>query len=208
LTGNYAQARFWSAKSLSTGKANPVIEAMLKAAQAKSVPANLRKLLEPSPRMAELDRAWRLLGHGRHAEAQAIYETLLAKDPKDAQALNGLGWSLFDEGDESSAKPYFERALAIEPNAADSLNGLARISYARGDVDGAIKIWKQLVEKNPGSHVAAAGLADAYFKKGDYAQAVPFLEQWAAFEPQNLQVQSTLKRARANVKLAATKNGP
>jgi tetratricopeptide (TPR) repeat protein len=208
LTGNYDQARSWAQKLLVTGKANPLVEDMLKAAQTESVPPDLRKLLEPSPRTAELDRARKLLGHARFAEAQAIYQTLLAKDPKDIKALIGMGWSLIDEGDASSAKSYFGRALAVEPNAADALNGLARIASDKGDIDGAIKIWKDVAGKTPGFHAGTVGLANAYLKKGDYARALPFLEQWAAAEPHNVQIEHMLKLARANVKGATRKSSP
>ncbi len=208
LTGNYQQARSWAQKLLVSGRANPLVEEMLKAAQAESVPTELRKLLEPSSRTAELDRARRLLGHSRFAEAQAIYETLLTQDPKDVKALNGMGWSLLDEGDESSAKPYFERALDVEPTAVDALNGLARIASDKGDIDGAIKIWKDLAGKRSGFHAETVGLADAYLKKGDYAHALPFLAQWAAAEPQNLQIGHQLKVARAKAQVGPKQTGP
>ncbi len=208
LTGKYDQAELWAQKLLATGEPNPTAEKILNAAKEKSVPAELREQLEPNPTTAELDRAWRLVTHNRHAEAQTIYKKVLAKDPKDANALNGLGWSLFNEGDGNAAKPYFERALAVAPYAAGPLNGLARVTYAKGDVDTAIKIWKQMVEKIPGFHAGTASLADVYLEQGEYQQALPHLEKWAAAEPQNVEVKNKLKLARDQVKNGAKQIGP
>jgi tetratricopeptide (TPR) repeat protein len=207
LTGKYDQAELWAQKLLATGEPNPTAEEVLRAAKSKSLSAELRDQLAPSPTTAELGRAWRLVTHGRQTEAQAIYNTVLAKNPKDANALNGMGWSLLNDGDGNAAKPYFERALTIEPHAVGSLNGLARVSYAKGDVAGAIKIWQEMVENIPGFHAGTASLADAYLEQGEYDKAIPLLEKWAAAEPPNIQVQEKLQRAREKAKTAAKKNG-
>ena len=57
------------------------------------------------------------MNQGRREEAKAIFESILAKAPKDASALNGLGWLYLFGGDADAAKPYFEKALAAEPLA-------------------------------------------------------------------------------------------
>ena len=92
-----------------------------------------------------------MINQGRHAEAKDILNPLLTKNPKDANALNGMGWCLLTEGDLDGAKPYFERAIAADPDAAGAMNGLARVLSAKGDTDGAIKIWKEMVDKIPAS---------------------------------------------------------
>lgn len=207
LTGKYDQAAKWAQKLIATGETNETTEEILKAAKAKKVSPALREQLEPNPAMLEVSRAWQLANQGRQDEAKAIYNALLAKDPKDANALNGMGWCLFGAGDIDAAKPYFERAIAADPKAAGSLNGLARILSAKGDTDGAIKIWKQMVETIPGVHAGTAGLAEAYLEKEEYQKALPLLEQWAKAEPQNEEIQNKLKLARAKLKNPAKESG-
>jgi hypothetical protein len=48
-------------------------------------------------------------------------------------------------------------------------------------------------------------LADAYLEKGEYAKALPLLQQWAATDPRNEQVQNKLKLAREKTKTPAKK---
>ncbi|HET6328120.1 MAG TPA: tetratricopeptide repeat protein [Planctomycetaceae bacterium] len=208
LTGQYGEAEKWIQKVIATGEIDSFAKEMLKAAQAKQIPAALREQLDPNPTSVELVRAWGLLNQERGAVAKAILTGLLAKNPKDANVLNALGWCLLFEGDANGAKPYFERALAVDPKAAGSLNGLARVLYAQKDVEGAIAIWKQMVEKIPGVHAGTVGLADAYLEKGDYDKALPLLEQRAASDPKNEEVQSNLKLARDKTKAGAKKHGP
>jgi tetratricopeptide (TPR) repeat protein len=200
LSGKYGDAEKWIQKVIATGEADEFAEQILRAAKAKKVPDDLRELMEPSPGRVEVGRAWGLMNQGRRPEAKAILNALLAKDPRDANALNAMGWCLLMEGDLSGARLFFERALAADPKAAGSMNGLARVLYAKGDAEGAIKIWKEMVEKIPGVHAGTVGLADAYLEKGEYAKALPLLEQWAAADPKNEQAQSKLKLARDKTK--------
>ncbi len=191
---------------MADGETDPIAQEMLKAAEAKKLSAELREQLEPNPVRVEVARAWQLINQGRHAEAKDILNPLLTKNPKDANALNGMGWCLLTEGDLDGAKPYFERAIAADPNAAGAMNGLARVLSAKGDTDGAIKIWKEMVDKIPGVHAGTVGLADAYFEKGEYDKALPLLEKWVAADPQNEQAQKKLKLARDKAKSPAKKN--
>jgi tetratricopeptide (TPR) repeat protein len=200
LTGKYDQAEKYARKILAEGETDPVARELLKAAEAKKLPAELREQLEPNPGQLEVARAWQLINQGRHAEAKAILTPLVTKYPKDATLLNSMGWCLLTEGDAEGAKPYFERALAADPKAAGAMNGLARVLYASGDVDGAIKTWKEMVEKFPGVHAGTIGLADAYFEKGEYKKALPLLEKWVASDLHNEEAQNKLELAREKAK--------
>jgi len=206
LSGKYVDAEKWIQKVIATGEADAFAEEILKAAKAKKVPPALREQLDPSPTAVEVGRAWALMNQGRRVEAKAILKGLLDKNPRDANVLNGMGWCLLIEGDATGAKPYFERALAADPKAGGSMNGLARSLYAKGDVEGAIKIWKKMVETIPGVHAGTVGLADAYLEKGEYAKALPLLEQWAATDPRNEQIQNKLKLAREKTKTPGKKS--
>src|SRR5262249_42263660 len=154
-----------------SGDADEGVNQMLKAALDKKLPDELRKQIEPPvPAQTTADGktaggAWQLMVKGRRGEAKENYEGILAKDPKDTAALNGLGWFYLFVGDHDQAKPYFQKCLEVDALAAGSMNGLARVLYAQGDVDGAIKIWEEMVEKLPGPNAGTAGLADAYMEK-------------------------------------------
>jgi tetratricopeptide (TPR) repeat protein len=197
LTGKYDKAAKWAQKIIRSGEADPAVTQWLEAAKKKTLPADLRRSIEPNPNGTQVARGWQLANQGRHEEAKTVFEAALAKDPKDAAALNGMGWCLLGSGKTDEAKPYFERALAADPQAAGAMNGLARVLSTEGDVEGAIKIWQKMVEKIPGPHAGTSGLADAYFQKGDYRKALPLLEQLAKAYPNDEQVKQKLARARA-----------
>jgi tetratricopeptide (TPR) repeat protein len=197
LTGKYDKAAKWAQKIIRSGEADPAITQWLEAAKKKILPADLRRSIEPNPNATQVVRGWQLANQGRHEEAKAVFEAALAKDPKDAAALNGMGWCLLGSGKTDEAKPYFERALAADPLAAGAMNGLARVLSAEGDVEGAIKIWQKMVEKIPGPHAGTSGLADAYLQKGDDRKALPLLEQLAKAHPDDEQIKKKLDRARA-----------
>jgi len=197
LTGKYDKAAKWAQKIVASGEADPAVTQWLEAAKKKQLPADLRRSIESNPHATQVARGWQLTNQGRHEEAKAAFDAVLAKDPKDPAALNGMGWCLLGSGKVDDAKPYFERALAADPEAGGAMNGLARVLSAEGDIEGAIKIWQKMVEKIPGPHAGTSGLADAYFQKKDYRKALPLLEQLAKAYPDDANIKQKLARARA-----------
>jgi tetratricopeptide (TPR) repeat protein len=203
IKGDYEKAAQWAKKVVDSGESDDLMADVLKAAKSKKVPAELKTLIEPPVEPASatgsakgVANAWKLMNQGRRDEAKAAFEAILAKNPKDANALNGMGWFLLFGGEMDSAKPYFEKALAADPKAAGSMNGLARVLYAQGDVEGAIKIWQEMVEKFPGPHAGVFGLADAYLEKGEFKKAIPLYEKLAKANPTDKQIQDKLAKAR------------
>ena len=124
-------------------------------------------------------------------------KSLLEKNPKDANVLNGLGWLNLNAGNLDEAKTAFKQTLAIEPLAAGALNGLARVYDAQGESEQAIKLWQTMVDKVPGPHAGTTVLADVYFEKKEYKKAVPLLEQLAKANPTDKQVKHMLEVAKA-----------
>ena len=201
LTGEFDKAKKWIDKIANSGDKDPAIEEMRKAAEAKQLPDALREQIEPPAAEAYAEgqspgRAWQLMNQGRRDEAIEIYESILAKRPTDAVALNGLGWCYLFAGDDQKAKPYFERALAADPKASGSMNGLARCLNAQGDTAGAIKIWEQMVKEIPGPHAGTSGLADAYLEQGEFGKAVPLLEELLKASPADEQLKNKLAHAK------------
>jgi tetratricopeptide (TPR) repeat protein len=197
LTGKYEKAAEWAEKIVNTGQADPDIQKLLAAAKKRDLPADLRRLIEPDPNSTQVMRGWQLMNQGRSDEAKAVFAALIAKSPKDANALNGMGWCLLNSGKADEAKAYFEKALAADPEAAGAMNGLARAFNADGNIDRAIKIWQQMVEKYPGPHAGTVGLANAYFEKKEFKKAIPLLEQLAKASPNDEEIKQKLAQARA-----------
>jgi superkiller protein 3 len=206
IQGKFDDAAKWAKKIVDSGDADDLAKQMLRAAQDKKLPDELKRQIDPAGTPPqEVTQAWRLMNQGRREEAKALFEVALAKSPKDASVLNGLGWFYLFGGDAEQAKPYFEKALQVEPLAGGSMNGLARVLKAQGNLDGAMKIWQEMVDKIPGAHAGTAGLADAYIEKGEFAKAVPLLEQLAKASVDDEEIKKKLAHAREEAKKAETR---
>jgi tetratricopeptide (TPR) repeat protein len=197
LTGKYEKAAKWAEKIIQAGEGDANLKRMLAAAKKHDLPSDLRKMIEPDPQATSVARAWQLMNQGRSDDAKALFKSVLQKNPKDANALNGLGWCYLNNGELDEAKANFKQVLALEPLAAGALNGLARVDAAQGETEQAIKLWQTMVDKIPGPHAGTVGLANAYFEKKEYKKAVPLFEQLAKANPNDEEVQNKLNVARA-----------
>jgi serine/threonine protein kinase/Flp pilus assembly protein TadD len=140
-----------------------------------------RRLAEPTkagderPSIAARQAAqdgWRLWQAGKLAEAELKFKEAVELDPRDANALNGLGWSQFNGGKPEVAIHAFEEAVKIVPDHPAALNGLGQIylmqrKYAEAE--------KYLLKAAPQAPAAWFGLARLYLLQGKFEQA----ESWA-----------------------------
>src|SRR3546814_6053207 len=86
--------------------------------------------------------ASQLVEDGKYAEAIPLLERVVAKDAKNADALNYLGYSNRQLGNNDAALTHYQAALALEPSHrganeylrseehTSELQSLMRISYA------------------------------------------------------------------------------
>jgi tetratricopeptide (TPR) repeat protein len=70
---------------------------------------------EDAPVATQLQLAHAALGQGRLDEARGIYERVLAREPRNAEAITHLGAVLFQEGRIDAALAKVEEALRIDP---------------------------------------------------------------------------------------------
>jgi Flp pilus assembly protein TadD len=104
LTGKYAAAQKWLRKAQGDQPDDPMLQQMIDAAKAKSLPAELRRQIEPVGKPENSDSAsataegWQHFNQGKLRSAEISFRKALAKDPQDAAALNGLGFCLLSSG--------------------------------------------------------------------------------------------------------------
>ncbi len=91
--------------------------------------------------------------------ARAIFQDVLADNPRYGDALNNLGNVLAREGKPRRALEFYERALVENPGSADYLANLGGARQALGDVDGALNCFAQALARDP-TH------ADARWNRG------------------------------------------
>ena len=203
LQNKFDKAEKWAKKVVASGEVDDAAKQILQAAKDKKLSDDLRSVIEPphaDAESAKLAQAWQLMNQGRRDAAKAILDACLAKAPKDAAVLNGVGWYHLIGGDLDQAKPFFEKSIAADPQSAGAMNGLARVLKAQGDDAGAIKLWEGMVKKFPGANAGTAGLADAYLEKEEFKKAIPLYEELVKAEPDDPEFKTKLEQARKGAK--------
>jgi tetratricopeptide (TPR) repeat protein len=106
--------------------------------------------LAPEMLQGMLGAARASLAEGRYGEAIAAYRAVLARDPKNVDALTHLGLIVAIGGHADQALETFDRALALDPNYAPAHLYRGQVLYeSKGDVAGAIAAWQRYVALVP-----------------------------------------------------------
>lgn len=97
-----------------------------------------------------LDRAARLLGEGRAADALRVYDEVLAADPDNAEALAYRGWVLHLAGLSKEGLVSIDRAVAVAPTYPDArfFRGFIRLRVV-GDPAGAVEDLRAFLANDP-----------------------------------------------------------
>lgn len=90
------------------------------------------------------------LDAGRYQEAIAAYKAVLARDPRNVDAITHLGVILAIAGHADGAIEAFDRALAINPDYPHALWDKARVlAEQKQDPKGAIAAWERFAKVVP-----------------------------------------------------------
>ncbi len=113
------------------------------------------------------------VAQGEYSEAIALYQELLALNPRHPEALNNLGATLFTLGRYSEAEDYFRRTIRLHPDFADANSNLGTLLRCSGRVAEAETWLRRAIKINP-KHVDARtnlGLAFVFFGRLSEAKA-------------------------------------
>src|SRR3546814_17701252 len=75
-----------------------------------------------------------LVEDGKYAEAIPLLEQVVAKDAKNADALNYLGYSNRQLGNNDAALAHYQAALAVEPDHRGATDYLGELYLTLGDL--------------------------------------------------------------------------
>lgn len=113
------------------------------------------------------EHAFALHRGGRHAEAFAAYETVLAGDPRHAPALHFSGLLLYQAGKLDDALGRIERSLAIDDRPADAWSNLALVYAAAGRSADAMRALESALVREPTLAAAWLNLASLRLESDD-----------------------------------------
>jgi tetratricopeptide (TPR) repeat protein len=108
---------------------------------------------------------------GKYRTAEKQYETVLAKDPENLDALSNLGVVYFRTGKIRSAESTLKKALAIAPNDDFVLTTLGIVHYRQSRFDDALEELRKAIEINPNSATAHNYLGITASQKGRQQEA-------------------------------------
>jgi tetratricopeptide (TPR) repeat protein len=117
--------------------------------------------------------------------AERLYRQVLARQPKDAIALNDLGIVLVQRGGNERGEELIRAAIAAKPDYAEAHANLGSLLRARDEVDAAIAAFEHAVEAKPDYAEAHFSLALCFEKKGSTDAAIAALDQAIAGKPAN-----------------------
>ncbi len=112
---------------------------------------------------SQLTAAGRALRNGDLAQAERLYQAVLAKEPNNTEAMAGLGDVARLRKDTDSASRMYDRVLEKNPTYLPALTAQADAKWDAGDRAGAIAIYRRIVEQagtdTPYGQRAAARIA-------------------------------------------------
>ena len=139
----------------------------------------------------------------QYPESRARALAVLAKDPRNAQALVLLGNSLAGLKDLDGAIEQVESAIDEAPDTVLSYANLGALQIAKGDRDAAEDAFRRAVSAAPQSLQAHGSLANFLWATGEIAEAETEFKAALAIDPTS----SAVNRAMAAFYLSQNKIG-
>ncbi len=144
----------------------------------------------------KVQKAIELVDQGRVAEATKLLDDVLARDPKNEQALVEMAMiNLLDLKQPDMALGYMQKVVEVNPTNQIVLNELVSIYQDQGRVDEGLNYLMDLSEKKPGSSDLTYSIGQLMTLSGREQDAIPFIEKAA---------QSPVHQTRAYRDLAET----
>jgi tetratricopeptide (TPR) repeat protein len=144
---------------------------------------------------ALLEAAQQHFHAGRHDAATQLLHDVLAADPANGDALEGLAYIAAHAGDASLAADYFEQALAHLPPSPERLSNAACANQAAGHHRRAVELFERLLDIAPRNLDALLAAGKSYSDLGEYEQALRMLGRARTLNPRAWQIPYNIGRA-------------
>ena len=153
-------------------------------ASAKPASISVEDYYKRTPANQKLfDNAQAATDKKKYIEAVALFNELLANDPKDFQAWTELGTVYLIEQKPTEAEKAYANAIEIRPKFFLGLMNLARLRSMQKNFEGAIEPLTAAVAIQPTSAEANYYLGEAYLQVKKGSKAVGYLYQALKLDP-------------------------
>jgi tetratricopeptide (TPR) repeat protein len=137
------------------------------------------------------------IDRGFLAKAEASFRHVIELDPKNLDALRGLGNVHFDREEYPAAVESYARYLELKPDDNGVRTDLGTMYLYDGDDDKAIAEYRKVIAREGGFYQAHFNLGIAYAKKGDTTQALEAFNKAKSLAPDDntrSQIQAMIER--------------
>jgi tetratricopeptide (TPR) repeat protein len=129
-----------------------------------------------------LQNAWQAYQHGDHLAAAQGYHSVLVQDPRNRDALLGLGAIAQQQGQDQTAQHYFQQVLLLDPRDPVALGAMS--SYGTDEADAEVRL-KRLLAEQPQAAALHYALGNTYAAQSRWADAQQSYFSARALEPGN-----------------------
>jgi tetratricopeptide (TPR) repeat protein len=124
-----------------------------------------------------------LFRHGQTAEALAIWEKVLQRDPNRPRVHEDMGWFEMQKGHYEQAIAHWQKVLAIDPRTPNIYSGIARALMGLNRHGEAIEALQKEIDISPESSFSYFLLGQEYLQQKQYEQAKAAYEKAIALQP-------------------------
>ena len=126
-----------------------------------------------------LDEAKKLYKDKKYAESLTAFQKVVDRDPKNAEAFNGIGLCYHAQGKADLAIDAFQKAIALDPVIIYFYYNLARTYGSKQQFDLALIAYNKTIKENPKNGLAHFELGNIYFMKKEFVKAKEHYEKAA-----------------------------
>jgi protein O-GlcNAc transferase len=148
-----------------------------------------------SPVQSALESAITHQRSGRWQQAEAIYRSILAQEPDNAEVVHMLGVLAAQTGWLERAGELIGRAISLSPNAAAFHNSLGNVLRARGRLDDAIAAYRKAIQLKTDFADPHGNLGNALRDKGLLDEAILAFRKAIQLNPKYVEAHSNLGNA-------------
>ena len=105
-------------------------------------------------------------------DTESVLRKVLSKNPKNAEALHGLGEVYNARQQIDFAEDYYKQALTIQPERANTHNRLGHIKHTKGFLETAIYHYKKAISIQPNDPVFWINLSQSQLLYGQVDKAL------------------------------------
>lgn len=120
---------------------------------------------------------------GEPKEATHAFQTALALQPSNFQALLGLANAYAASGEPESAEATYRKAIRVQPNSLSGYSELASFYSDRGRYAAAAEMLSRASVVTPDSPVALSNLGGIYTLMGDFEKALALYRRSLVLQP-------------------------